>query len=454
MSREHGGRVDPSDGGGADQTTIMRAMQQQFERMNVVFNEIRDRLDRHEDRLEQLQQEPLPRHRRPDQQPHFAPNVPDDDYDDGASNEVISNATWRRARAIRPERPRHVQRQYREREAIDSNMGLQVEMYVPNHEEHEEDLHVPAELIMKTEVKQVQHAVQALTSRHQDTVSTVAFSFDGQLLATGSFDGHVHIWDTSSGSLKFTLEGSGEGFEWLKWHPRGHLLIAGSEDANVWMWNADKGVCLNTFSGHGSTVTCGDFTPDGKIICTGSDDASLRIWNPKTGECFHVVKGHPYHTDGLTCLSITSDSTIAITGAKDGSVHLVNITIGRVISSLSSHTASVECIGLKPNALWATTGGMDLKLIIWDLQSSSVRCTCDHEEGVTSLTWLGTSQYVASGCVDGKVRIWDSLSGGCVRTFSGHADTIQSLAISADGNSLVSVSDDGTARVFSISEFK
>ncbi|XP_042432413.1 uncharacterized WD repeat-containing protein alr3466-like isoform X2 [Zingiber officinale] len=289
---------------------------------------------------------------------------------------------------------------------------------------------------------------------HQDTVSTVAFSFDGQLLATGSFDGHVHIWDTSSGSLKFTLEGSGEGFEWLKWHPRGHLLIAGSEDANVWMWNADKGVCLNTFSGHGSTVTCGDFTPDGKIICTGSDDASLRIWNPKTGECFHVVKGHPYHTDGLTCLSITSDSTIAITGAKDGSVHLVNITIGRVISSLSSHTASVECIGLKPNALWATTGGMDLKLIIWDLQSSSVRCTCDHEEGVTSLTWLGTSQYVASGCVDGKVRIWDSLSGGCVRTFSGHADTIQSLAISADGNSLVSVSDDGTARVFSISEFK
>ncbi|XP_042408307.1 uncharacterized protein LOC121997755 [Zingiber officinale] len=137
MSREHGGRVDPSDGGGADQTTIMRAMQQQFERMNVVFNEIRDRLDRHEDRLdrhedqlEQLQQEPLPRHRRPDQRPHFAPNVPDDDYDDGASNEVVSNATWRRARAIRPERPRHVQRQHREREAVDRNMGT-IKLSIP-----------------------------------------------------------------------------------------------------------------------------------------------------------------------------------------------------------------------------------------------------------------------------------------------------------------------------------
>ncbi|KAG6468327.1 hypothetical protein ZIOFF_073003 [Zingiber officinale] len=46
-----------------------------------------------------------------------------------------------------------------------NEIGLQVEMYVPNHEEHEEDLHVPAELIMKTKVKQVQHVVQALTSR-------------------------------------------------------------------------------------------------------------------------------------------------------------------------------------------------------------------------------------------------------------------------------------------------
>ncbi|XP_042446410.1 uncharacterized protein LOC122031356 [Zingiber officinale] len=98
--------------------------------MNVVFNEIRDRLDRHENRLEQLQLEPLPRHRRPDQRPHFAPNVPDDDYDDGVSNEVVSNATWRRARAIRPERPRHVQRQHREREAVDRNMGT-IKLSIP-----------------------------------------------------------------------------------------------------------------------------------------------------------------------------------------------------------------------------------------------------------------------------------------------------------------------------------
>ncbi|URD82781.1 WD domain, G-beta repeat [Musa troglodytarum] len=261
---------------------------------------------------------------------------------------------------------------------------------------------------------------------HQDTVSTVAFSFDGQLLATGGFDGLIHVWDASSGSLKRTLEGSGDGFEWLRWHPKGHLIIAGSEDTNVYMWNADKSICLNTFSGHASSVTCGDFTPDGKLICTGSDDASLRIWNPKTGESVHIVRGCNY-LDSLGYV---------------------------VIGSLIAHSNSVECIGLTPSSPWAATGSMDQKLIIWDLQRSSVRCACDHEEGVTCLAWLGASRFVATGCVDGKVRVWDSLSGNCVRIFSGHTDTVQSLALSTDGNSLVSVSDDGTARVFVVSEFR
>ncbi|RVW43945.1 Transcriptional repressor tup12 [Vitis vinifera] len=103
---------------------------------------------------------------------------------------------------------------------------------------------------------------------------------------------------------------------------------------------------------------------------------------------------------------------------------------------------------------WAATGSMDNKLIFWDLQHSSPRCTCDNEDGVTCLSWLGASKYIAAGCVDGKVRIWDSLSGDCVRIFSGHSDAIQSVAVSADRNFLLSVSLDGTARVFEIPDFQ
>jgi WD40 repeat protein len=72
---------------------------------------------------------------------------------------------------------------------------------------------------------------------------------------------------------------------------------------------------------------------------------------------------------------------------------------------------------------------------------------------VTCLTWLGASNYLATGCVDGKVRVWDGRSGDCIRTFGGHVGAIQSLSVSANCDFLVSVSIDGTARVFEIAEF-
>lgn len=124
---------------------------------------------------------------------------------------------------------------------------------------------------------------------HGDSVCNLAFSTDGQLLASGCLGGLIQIWDIQSGNLKCSLEGPGMGIEvnllctfkniilcshllkidyefpsqWIRWHPRGHLVLAGSEDSTIWMWNADKGACINTFSGHGGSVTCGDFTPDG-----------------------------------------------------------------------------------------------------------------------------------------------------------------------------------------------
>ncbi|KAA3456302.1 angio-associated migratory cell protein-like [Gossypium australe] len=304
------------------------------------------------------------------------------------------------------------------------------------------------------------HDGQLLASGgHTDSVSSLAFSHDGQLLASGGFDGLVKVWDTS-GNLKSTLEGPGGGIEWIRWHPKGHLILAGSEDCTVWMWNADNGSCLNVFSGHGASVTCGDFTPDGKTICTGSEDATLRIWNPRSGESIHVVRGHSYHTEGLTCLSINSDSTFAITGSKDGSVHVVNITIGKVVSSWASQTSStegdtesIECVSFAPKFPWAVSGGMDRNLTIWDLQNSSPRFICNHEEGVTCLAWLGASKFLATGCCDGRICIWNCLSGECVETFKGHEHAIQSLSVSSNLEFLVSVSMDGTARVFEIRNF-
>ncbi|XP_059286031.1 uncharacterized protein LOC132039567 isoform X2 [Lycium ferocissimum] len=299
-----------------------------------------------------------------------------------------------------------------------------------------------------------------LLEDHTDSVSSLAFSSDGQLLASGSVDGHIRVWDTTSDSLKGKLEGPGGEIEWVRWHPRRHMVLAGAEYSAVLMWNV--GIQEDMWrwfllSGHGGSVTCGDFTPDGKFICTGSDDATLRIWDAESGaecgRCIHAVRLSQADstTKGLNCLAISLDSTRALTGSEDGSAHIVNIITGKVVNSLSVHTQPILCAGFSASGSWAATGGMDNKLIIWDLHTSSPRSTCEHEAGVLCLLWLGKSSYVATGCVDGKVRIWDSRSGECVRTFRGHTRAIQSLSASSDGKHLVSASYDKTKTRFQYS---
>ncbi|GAB4816441.1 hypothetical protein N2152v2_003487 [Parachlorella kessleri] len=289
---------------------------------------------------------------------------------------------------------------------------------------------------------------------HTDTVSSLAFSSDGTLLATGGMDGRVKVWEVASGRCVQTLEGPAEAVEWVRWHPKGNVVLAGAADYSAWMWLAQTGACMQVFSGHRGPVSCGGFTPDGKAVVTGGgeEDASLRVWNPKTGECSLTVQGHPYHEAGVTCLDLHSDSTAAISGSEDGTAKVVNVHTGKVISTLNGHEegSSVEAVAFSRHLPLAVSAGLDGKLIVWDVATASARATCQHPEGVTRLALHPSQPLVFTGCLDGAVRCWDLRTGECLRAFTGHRDAVQDVAVSHDGNFVISGSEDGTARVFSM----
>jgi len=74
----------------------------------------------------------------------------------------------------------------------------------------------------------------------------------GSLLATASLDATVRVWRVSDGSCVQTLEGPGDGVEWVTWHPKGDVVLAGSEDFTLWMWLAQSGNCMQVGGGGAS----------------------------------------------------------------------------------------------------------------------------------------------------------------------------------------------------------
>jgi WD40 repeat protein len=118
---------------------------------------------------------------------------------------------------------------------------------------------------------------------HSGWVQSVAFSPDGQLLASSSNDKTIRVWDTVTGSLQQLFEGHSGPVWSVAFSPDGQLLASGSDDKTVRLWGTIMGALQQTLKGHSGSVQSVAFSPDGCLLASGSDDKTARIWGTATG---------------------------------------------------------------------------------------------------------------------------------------------------------------------------
>uniref|UniRef100_A0A7S3JVG8 Anaphase-promoting complex subunit 4 WD40 domain-containing protein n=1 Tax=Aureoumbra lagunensis TaxID=44058 RepID=A0A7S3JVG8_9STRA len=298
---------------------------------------------------------------------------------------------------------------------------------------------------------------------HGDSVSSVAFSHDGALCATGGYDGVVQIWETT-GSLTKRIEGPGD-VEWLRFHPRGDVILAGSGDGTVWLWQARTGECLRVFVGHEGAVSCGEFTSDGNGIVTGSADATVRSWAPKKGTCKHTFANLPGAIIQLAVKSITEPDIIA--AALDAPKALLfHLKSKQIITNLDlpiaqDDTRIATFVALAPAISWAVVGDDAGALTLFDYSHgdpATIRHVWTFQDSpIVQAIWHPSQPRLTVATADGFIRHLDARVGGDpLYELSGHTDLLLALDVhwgphdyaQSEVHTVLSAGDDRIPRIF------
>jgi len=162
---------------------------------------------------------------------------------------------------------------------------------------------------------------------HRYSVQSVAFSPDGQRLASGSYDKTIKIWDPASRQCLQTLEDHRGSVQSVAFSPDGQRLASGSTDNTIKIWDPASRQCLQTLEGHRHLVQSVAFSPDGQRLASGSNDDTIKIWDPASGQClqtFYVGISVPYMLfDHTGCYLIIDTGRIKVaTATLDNSIRL------------------------------------------------------------------------------------------------------------------------------------
>lgn len=241
---------------------------------------------------------------------------------------------------------------------------------------------------------------------HTSALLTVAFSPDGQILATGSFDQTVCLWERQTGRCLHVLSGHRRWIRSIAFSPSGQHLASSSGDCTLRLWDVQSGTCLSVITGHDQWVWSVAFSPDGRTLASSSDDQTIRLWDVATGTCQGILR---QHTSGVTSVAFSPDGRTLASSSADQTIRLWDLDSGTCVHTLQGHCSAVWLTAFSPD-------GMTL----------------------------------ASSSADQTVRLWSARTGDCLGTLQGHSNLVFSVAFSPDGRTLASGSRDETIRLWDV----
>ncbi|MBC5797544.1 trypsin-like peptidase domain-containing protein [Sphaerospermopsis sp. LEGE 00249] len=287
--------------------------------------------------------------------------------------------------------------------------------------------------------------VNTLTG-HSSLVRSVAFSPDGQTLASGSYDNTIKLWDVATGKSIATLTGHSYLVNSVAFSPDGKTLASGSGDDTIKLWDVATGKSIATLTGHSEWVNSVAFSPDGKTLASGSLDNTIKLWDVATGKSIATLTGH---SSRVISVAFSPDGKTLASGSFDNTIKLWDVPTGKSIATLTGHSDGVSSVAFSPDGKTLASGSFDNTIKLWDVATGrEIATLTGHSTLVISVAFSPDGKTLAFGSHDNTIKLWDVATGKSIATLTGHSESVYSVAFSPDGKTLVSGSGDGTIKIW------
>lgn len=235
----------------------------------------------------------------------------------------------------------------------------------------------------------------AVIKAHNSSISSLDFSPDGSVLATGSSEDKTKLWGTTAWHLQGKLN-CGADVSCVRYSPAGAgelLAIASSNQIEIWNPRTERLVAL--LKGHESYALSLVWTPDGTRLLSAGDsyDPTIREWDTST---WNQV-GPPWegHTEDITSLAVNASGTIVASASIDNYICIWQLPLPPVNLK---HTSSVQCVAFSMDGKHILSGGSDNKISEWAVSHKQVA------QDSTDLKILAINTAVRDACIKGDLH--------------------------------------------------
>ncbi len=284
---------------------------------------------------------------------------------------------------------------------IAASRGNQIHLYEPTKGEHVKMLVDPA--ILTADKKPANAA-------HVSLVESLTFSPDGKTLVSGSFQ-EVILWDPASGAIKKRITGFADKVTTIAFSPDGRLFATGggapTEDGEIKVFETETGKeILNIRGGHSDTVFGVAFSPDGKMLATGGADKFVKVFEIPSGKFLKSFEGHTHH---VLDVGWKPDGKFLVSAGADNGIKIWDFEKGEKARDVNGHSKQVTRLLVIPGKTpaFVTTSG-DQQVKMWNFDNGgNMRNFAGNNDFLYALGVSTDGKLIAVGGEEGVVRLYN-----------------------------------------------